>query len=499
MRRLALILLPCAVAVLVHLWLARRPFFFFFTPPDNNTHSDESPPFSEVLVGVLSARHHGELRQAIRETWLGYIRDHPRLRRRVTVKFIVGQRGCPVPEEDREDPYSCSLLNFSKPVTGQDAEIQIVKVSDPAVLVPSDVSAIALDFKVLHPVVVTRLGVFQSGARPELQGNVTVKLLQLDQEEAVVTARFSSVSTGTMVNWVWYKPVEQFILPKGFEGTLVWESLDSVPLTAVNSSSSVELDDGGGVLKFSPISEGILPHRSAVGFPGLAGGFMFTIYDEDGLSGLLRGRSARMETHAAGLMAEDAALREESLRHGDVVFVDVVDTYRNVPSKLLRFYKWSVENTDFNLLLKTDDDCYIDVDSVFMKIDHKNLKRRNFWWGNFRQSWAVDRIGKWQELEYPSPAYPAFACGSGYVASRDLVQWLASNAEKLKAYQGEDVSMGIWMAAVGPQKYQDAGWLCEKECYLDMLSSPQHTAQELRLLWDRRRACGDPCGCPWDH
>ncbi|XP_013856758.1 UDP-GalNAc:beta-1,3-N-acetylgalactosaminyltransferase 2, partial [Austrofundulus limnaeus] len=109
-----------------------------------------------------------------------------------------------------------------------------------------------------------------------------------------------------MVNWVWYKPVEQFILPKGFEGTLVWESLDSVPLTAVNSSSSVELDDGGGVLKFSPISEGILPHRSAVGFPGLAGGFMFTIYDEDGLSGLLRGRSARMETHAAGLMAEDA-------------------------------------------------------------------------------------------------------------------------------------------------------------------------------------------------
>lgn len=54
---------------------------------------------------------------------------------------------------------------------------------------------------------------------------------------------------------------------------------------------------------------------------------------------------------------------------------------------------------------------------------------------SFRQSWAVDRIGKWQELEYASPAYPAFACGSGYVVSRDLVEWLASNAAKLKAYQ----------------------------------------------------------------
>lgn len=36
MRRLALILLPCAVAVLVHLWLAQRPST---TPSDNNTHS----------------------------------------------------------------------------------------------------------------------------------------------------------------------------------------------------------------------------------------------------------------------------------------------------------------------------------------------------------------------------------------------------------------------------------------------------------------------------
>lgn len=54
---------------------------------------------------------------------------------------------------------------------------------------------------------------------------------------------------------------------------------------------------------------------------------------------------------------------------------------------------------------------------------------------SFRLNWAVDRTGKWQELEYPSPAYPAFACGSGYVVSRDIVLWLASNAGRLKTYQ----------------------------------------------------------------
>lgn len=62
--------------------------------------------------------------------------------------------------------------------------------------------------------------------------------------------------------------------------------------------------------------------------------------DGDGLLGLLRGRPARMEHHASRLRQEDTALQQESLRHGDMVFVDVVDTYRNVPSKLLQFYKW---------------------------------------------------------------------------------------------------------------------------------------------------------------
>lgn len=44
--------------------------------------ADEVLPFYEVLVGVLSARHHYELRQAIRETWLGYLRDHPHFQHR---------------------------------------------------------------------------------------------------------------------------------------------------------------------------------------------------------------------------------------------------------------------------------------------------------------------------------------------------------------------------------------------------------------------------------
>lgn len=73
--------------------------------------------------------------------------------------------------------------------------MEIVKVSDPSLLAPSDVPTLALDFKVLHPVVITRLGVFPSGAWPELHGNVTVRLFQLDQEvTGIVTLRLPQPS-----------------------------------------------------------------------------------------------------------------------------------------------------------------------------------------------------------------------------------------------------------------------------------------------------------------
>lgn len=98
----------------------------------------------------------------------------------------------------------------------------------------------------------------------------------------------------------------------------------------------------------------------------------------------------------------------------------------------------------------------------------------------FRSDWPVERVGKWRELDFTSPVYPSFACGAGNVLSADLVRWLALNAGHLKPYQvyfyyrlnqswsiikpnffqilnfeqfnfqGEDVSMGIWLSAVGP-------------------------------------------------
>lgn len=49
---------------------------------------------------------------------------------------------------------------------------------------------------------------------------------------------------------------------QGFEGTLVWENLDSAGLSTVNSSS-VQLSDGGGVLKISSVRTDVVSKINA--------------------------------------------------------------------------------------------------------------------------------------------------------------------------------------------------------------------------------------------
>ncbi|XP_070590087.1 UDP-GalNAc:beta-1,3-N-acetylgalactosaminyltransferase 2 isoform X3 [Erythrolamprus reginae] len=463
MRNWLVLLCPCAVGVVLHLWL------LLLSCPASGPGKQHpagllaffphwKPKHYDVIVGILSARHNVELRNAIRNTWFRHLKQHPTLSHRVLVKFIIGTRGCDVPVEDREDPYSCKLLNISNPVLNQEIEAFTLPEEDASVL--SEDRIVSVHFKVLYPIVITSLGVFYDAKDVGFQRNITVKLYQAEQES--------------------------------FEGTIVWESQDLQGLVSRNLHK-VMVNDGGGVFRIITAGEGSLPHEFTQGVEGIAGGFIYTIQEGEILLQTLQSRSERFLIHMNKLEKEGVLLKEESNIYDDIVFVDVVDTYRNVPAKLLNFYRWTVEAASFDVLLKTDDDCYIDLEAIFNRIKLKNLGRPNIWWGKL--NWAVDRTGKWQELEYPSPAYPAFACGSGYVISKDVVEWLASNFERLKIYQGEDVSMGIWMAAIGPKRYQDDLWLCEKTCESGMLSSPQYSAQELEELWRIKERCGDPCKC----
>ena len=54
---------------------------------------------------------------------------------------------------------------------------------------------------------------------------------------------------------------------------------------------------------------------------------------------------------------------------------------------------------------------------------------------SFRKNWPVNAVGKWKDDLYSALLYPEFACGSGYILTKDVVEWLYKNSEYLKRYQ----------------------------------------------------------------
>ena len=76
------------------------------------------------------------------------------------------------------------------------------------------------------------------------------------------------------------------------------------------------------------------------GVEGVAGGFIYTVQEGDALLKTLHSHPWRLLNHIHNLQEEDDLLKEESSLYDDIVFVDVVDTYGNVPAKLLNIYRW---------------------------------------------------------------------------------------------------------------------------------------------------------------
>ena len=72
--------------------------------------------------------------------------------------------------------------------------------------------------------------------------------------------------------------------------------------------------------------------------------------------------------------------------------------------------------------------------------------------GCIRRGARVKRRGKWAEHEYKhnasraSARYPSFPAGTcGHAVNRRVAAYVASRGAALHMYQGEDVSLGIWL------------------------------------------------------
>ena len=105
--------------------------------------------------------------------------------------------------------------------------------------------------------------------------------------------------------------------------------------------------------------------------------------------------------------------------------------------------------SDFQYVLKTDDDSFVRVDRIIFGLVHTPPEDADkLCWGNLRIHTKVRSQGKFRE---PNPAgyrfYPTYAAGGGYVLSMQLVKSIVGNTNMTghHRFRAEDASVGLWL------------------------------------------------------
>ena len=456
----------------------------------------------KLAVGVLTARENFKQRQVIRDTWWNN-KVSFKLADDVILRFVVGEEGCPHPQEYRQDPYDCQQWNVTVPPTEYIAAVTEEDLSASTSVNFVVTASNSLYFRVRHPVVIHKLGIHADSVTP----NTYVKLVDTTTEKTIISLDLNSSSEGTLLDGYVYLLVSHlYELPEGFEGVVVVGSDDNTdeinrvyrPTRNIRS----KFNFAGAVIQ--PLSAATIPmsnHLSGTAYLNTVQfttvSFIFTVQNTEYLNHLFNSRKEKYERRKAVLINEQRKLEEENELHNDILFVPAVDTYRNIPLKLLSFYNWIQEEHSVDFVLKTDDDTFVDVQAIYSHLQETPLIiSKKTWWGRFRHNWPVEAHGKWREEKYASPVYPVFACGSGYIIGADIVNWISQNYQHLEVYQGEDISMGIWMAAISPRRADDHRWLCDAhDCQHDLLVQPDLKTKQIVDMWRNKQQCDNPCGC----
>jgi hypothetical protein len=170
--------------------------------------------------------------------------------------------------------------------------------------------------------------------------------------------------------------------------------------------------------------------------------------------------------HMENVKRQDDLLRQEQAHYQDLIVMPDVDVYRTLPQKLKYAYTFvedhlspsttssstsSTTSSGAKWIVKVDDDFFVRVDEIsnFLLTTYDSTQPILVG-GDIRYNHGAHTSGKWKEVpQFPLGAhYPPFPLGSyGHAVTRSITRFVATHQAALFDYQGEDVSIGIWLDA----------------------------------------------------
>ncbi|XP_041378410.1 LOW QUALITY PROTEIN: beta-1,3-galactosyltransferase 6-like [Gigantopelta aegis] len=187
--------------------------------------------------------------------------------------------------------------------------------------------------------------------------------------------------------------------------------------------------------------------------------------------------------------------REQTIHKDLLLLSEHKETYTALTSKLLQAFKWLDQNVDFQYVLKVDDDSFARLDLILDVLKSKPKER--LYWGFFDGRAHVKKLGKWAEKDWIAcDRYLPYALGGGYVLSNDLIHFVVSNANYLKMFLSEDVSLGSWLAPLDINRVHDSRFDTEyksRGCNNAYLVTHKQSVIQMRDLYQNIQSSGKLC------
>lgn len=148
-------------------------------------------------------------------------------------------------------------------------------------------------------------------------------------------------------------------------------------------------------------------------------------------------------------------LKQEARVYKDVVIGDFLDTFRNLSLKTLLGLQWSLRHCQAKYILKTDEDCFVNVLSLveWLQEYHMTNGSKPLYTGNIQKGMEVvrDKSHRYyvSGMDYNKHIYPPYASGGGYIFSASLLPQLLAATKKVSAIPVEDACFGLYMQHVG--------------------------------------------------
>lgn len=157
----------------------------------------------------------------------------------------------------------------------------------------------------------------------------------------------------------------------------------------------------------------------------------------------------------------DSERLKEAAKYRDMIIGDFPDTYRNITKKLLMAFKWASEQ-NYDYLLKTDDDVYINIPSLIQWIRDRPFPETPLYAGVlYRADIVRDKTHRhyvsWRDL--PQKRYPWYPKGALYVLSGYVVREMLEITSKVKQITVDDAYIGVLASYLGVQPVQMPGFI----------------------------------------